>query len=922
MALALAGCPTSDQKVSPAIAEAAAHRVAFDGCVVVRLGPTCEVTDGQPVYLWMPAVRGLRVAVRINNVDVQTRPQEVQGGWRYRLDLGVDARSVSVRFGGFGPAFVLRVQPHRRHPTLTAVRALFPAQPDEILRRLDASAPDFNPVDRARATALRARVALSRGDHTQAIVLLERAATQAEQLGLVSEVVRQHLARAHTLIVSMFRFDEAQDALDAATAIAADQAPGSHVRIGYYRGLLAYNTGDLRGALRALTTAEHAAERLGVDAYRHAVQQPLAEVLQSLGRTEEAVDRLQASVDRDGPTLRPCARAILLSNLGWMMLLKDRGVSPPPRSVGRTASADRPLREALALFSTECPRPRSAAAVLANLAWLALADGHPAHASRWVAQSKARASEPDVHLVATWTELAGHIAEAKGDLPEALAHYRRLATIAAASPDTQFRAASAQGRVGMALVARGVTSAAKTAETAYRRAEALLDRQSLRVPLGAGRVSFLGDRSQSARALVELLVEQRRPRDAFDAAQRSLARVVSSLDRGWLLSRLDVPARSRWRRALGQYRKAKDTLDRKAAQDWRLPAAEFAQVSRQRAAERAELDAQLEAALSVAVPPPPLAVDKETLVLLYHPTRRGWAAFAANINGIEAVNIGPIAPDSSPAELTERLLKPFEHRIEQAPRLRILTDDVLSGIDFHALQWRNEQPLIDRKVVVYGLGRVSSTRSPRPRTAMIVADPLGNLPAARREAAAVERALRPSGHAMTRLTGNAATTVRVRQQLAEHRLFHYAGHGWLAGPDGWQSALQLANGPLTVGDILALPAVPRSVVLSGCHTAGATTARAQTLGVAQAFVAAGAEVAIAARRPVRDELARAMSVALYRHAAMDSESGENPAAPDDATDWADWADWVDWAEALRKAQLDIRRADPASDWAAFRALVP
>jgi CHAT domain-containing protein len=90
------------------------------------------------------------------------------------------------------------------------------------------------------------------------------------------------------------------------------------------------------------------------------------------------------------------------------------------------------------------------------------------------------------------------------------------------------------------------------------------------------------------------------------------------------------------------------------------------------------------------------------------------------------------------------------------------------------------------------------------------------------------------------------------------------------------------------------------VVLSGCDTARSSTdAAAESVGLAQAFVAAGAATAIAAARPVDDDDTARLMALLHENLAH-----------------------LDPAEALRSAQLSLRAERPQADWAAFRVIVP
>jgi CHAT domain-containing protein len=151
------------------------------------------------------------------------------------------------------------------------------------------------------------------------------------------------------------------------------------------------------------------------------------------------------------------------------------------------------------------------------------------------------------------------------------------------------------------------------------------------------------------------------------------------------------------------------------------------------------------------------------------------------------------------------------------------------------------------------------------------------------------------------LGGEQAGGDAVRRGLSEGDLFHYAGHAAFVGSGGWDSALPLAGGWLTVGDVLALPKVPRWVFLSGCETGrSGRQAPQEGIGLANAFAAAGSSRVIAAVRPVADATARALVESFYR----------------------EWSGSTAPSLALQRAQLVLRRDHPEADWSAFRVIEP
>jgi CHAT domain-containing protein len=233
--------------------------------------------------------------------------------------------------------------------------------------------------------------------------------------------------------------------------------------------------------------------------------------------------------------------------------------------------------------------------------------------------------------------------------------------------------------------------------------------------------------------------------------------------------------------------------------------------------------------------------------------------------------------------------------------LHVVTSGSLDDIDVHALAFQGA-PLIEHAPVAYAL-YVDTPAHPQPTTAnaparaLLVADPRGDLPGARIEAANLQLSL-PSAAV---LLGGHATRAQVLVQLARSELFHYAGHGRADLEDGLEHSLSLAAGTsLTAADILALPRVPRQIVLSACDTAHIDASAGLDLNTAQAFLLAGAQAVAAASRRIPDALGSAFAQQLYRR------HPESPAS----------------AVAVRDAVLNLRAAQPGADWAAFRALVP
>jgi len=272
---------------------------------------------------------------------------------------------------------------------------------------------------------------------------------------------------------------------------------------------------------------------------------------------------------------------------------------------------------------------------------------------------------------------------------------------------------------------------------------------------------------------------------------------------------------------------------------------------------------------------------------------------------VVAKKLGGLSSELSQDELANKILKPFTIQINRNKQVKILTIGFLEKVDFHALPWKNDI-LFSHKNVVYGLDmpvnftevKQPSKDSDKKGRALIVADPRGDLPSARDEAVLVKQILNRNAHwNIESLVGKDVSYGNLRNELEMCDLFHYAGHAHFKGQLGWDSSLRLySHNEFRLGDIIALKSVPKTVVLLGCETAR-TNKVFSGLGLAQAFVIAGAKKSIAAVRPLKDRLATDIALQLY-------EKIENGAI------------------GIREVLLEIKAKHPNSDWASVREIVP
>jgi CHAT domain-containing protein len=104
---------------------------------------------------------------------------------------------------------------------------------------------------------------------------------------------------------------------------------------------------------------------------------------------------------------------------------------------------------------------------------------------------------------------------------------------------------------------------------------------------------------------------------------------------------------------------------------------------------------------------------------------------------------------------------------------------------------------------------------------------------------------------------------------------HIASHGTFRADNPLFSALQLADGPLTVYDLERLRRAPRDMVLSACD-GGLSAVRPgdELMGFTGALLALGTSALIASVVPVPDEPAQRLMLALHERLA----AGDEPAA--------------------------------------------
>jgi hypothetical protein len=480
----------------------------------------------------------------------------------------------------------------------------------------------------------------------------------------------------------------------------------------------------------------------------------------------------------------------------------------------------------------------------------------------------------------------------------------RMAT-ASSSPEGRLQASLGLAKARIALRQRAA------AIEALAEADDWIDTQIWRIPAHEGRDTFLGQREEATRLYLQLLLTDGQWQRAFVLVRRARSRLLQRLSIRDRLAQLNPKERKEWDDLLSQFWTLRNAIDSQAAQEWNLSVDErrHAQDDQNRELARAHdaLDRVLasigDPGLGSLSPPKPGEV-----ILAYHPlSEEQWAGFAATVRGIEVATF-ELPPETfqNQESLAQKLLGPFRSALKASMRVRVLPYGRLRAVDFHALPVDGKL-LLERHLVIYSLDlrvRPASTPIGGLPVALLVSDPGGNLLGAREEADTVARAVGAWGSdwSLKRLDGLKAEAGPVRTELPTASFFHYAGHGTFAGFGGWDSSLPLANNSrLALGDLLTLSRVPRWVVLSACD-AGHSSEQApgEGIGLANAFLLAGAQTVVASTRLVKDDTARDLLSELYQH----------------------WRPGEDLARQLQRAQLACLRQNPKADCTSFRLLEP
>lgn len=270
------------------------------------------------------------------------------------------------------------------------------------------------------------------------------------------------------------------------------------------------------------------------------------------------------------------------------------------------------------------------------------------------------------------------------------------------------------------------------------------------------------------------------------------------------------------------------------------------------------------------------------------------------------------------AELHELLVEPALDLLPEDPLSPVVlaAHGPLFDVPFAALLDGQGRALVGRHTLLVTPSLAVFSVPPSTGTAggaLVVGDPLGDLPGAREEAVQVARRL--GGDA---LLGGDATGETVRARLAGALWIHVASHGTRGGPTtdpAMTGALQLApaggdDDHLTAQEIAENPYLaPNLAVLSACDSGLGHVTAEGVLGLSRSFLAVGAAAVVVSLWRIPDASTGRLMDDFYR--LLGATAGRPLPVVSS----------IDVARALRSAMLAaIERGEERSAWAAFQVV--
>ena len=873
--------------------------VEFSGCESVTAGPVCHYRPNQGLTLWTSGPKRPTVYIDGSVIKVQLEPFE--RGYKIKIIVPAAAKQLEVKFPS-GGSWVLPVEPARLPARLQRAEILRRnGNKGEALRIVEPYLSDPDVEISTWALGRAARIHRSQGHLQQAIRNLYGAIEIDRQHGFVSAEYHDRFALTYTLTKQVRDFAAANRALNGLDNIRTHFSVGEAARF-YYRGLLFKESGNLAAAIGPLREAERRADRIDLRGLNQDARLAGIGVLQQLGRFEESLIILE-KLDMNRIASAPvCPRAQLLNDVAWFRFYAETSLFTAPDLSKARALAERALEAA-----RQCREPRRTAFTLSTLAWILLEMGNVDEADRLNQELGSLVQDYDIRNYAT--NLRAHVLLKTGRVDEALTLFSTLQNSADLSFRPRLALSSAWGTARCFVALNQL----EKANRAYEDARKVLEEQASLIPLGVGRWAFLGHYHQIAAEQLDILLQLARPKQVIEVARLSRTSGLRFLERASRIAQLDTRERRRWNALVSRYQAQRDRRDALASKTTSGRARDVGRyLSELRRAEK-ERDRLVREALAVlgGQPKTPLTtvhnLPAGTLVIGYHRLPRGWLAFAVMGELTRTARLPELHLDTMDTrQLASELLSPFRKMINDAGRMILLPAGKLSRLSIHALPFDGTKPLLAQMPVSYSLDLTpvpTSAESDEKAVVVLASQPQRKLPMAKQEALYVTEQVRAGGNHADLVYAEKSDREDIEALLTSKNTtyLHYVGHAdYSKAEDGSKSGLDIkTNYRLEAQDILMFRRVPRRLFLSGCKTASTWSITSVGLGVATAFLLAGAEDVVAASDDVTDQLAYAFSKQVLARGTFPSNA--------------------DPSVAVRKAQLELY-ARQTPGWHKYRVM--
>ncbi|MGB7202896.1 MAG: CHAT domain-containing protein [Pyrinomonadaceae bacterium] len=253
------------------------------------------------------------------------------------------------------------------------------------------------------------------------------------------------------------------------------------------------------------------------------------------------------------------------------------------------------------------------------------------------------------------------------------------------------------------------------------------------------------------------------------------------------------------------------------------------------------------------------------------------------------------------AELHEKVFAPLEKHV-RGDRLLVVPAGPVNYVPFSAL-FNGEEYLVERFEIRHAPSaaiwqQLAKQRRRKMQTSLLVGFADERIPLVENEIKLISKVLPDA----KRLNGKAATFAAFSAHAGNYDLLHIACHGQFRPDNPMFSSLHLADGWVTVRDLVANEIGAELVTLSACETGiSKIFAGEEILGLARGFLSAGARSLIVSLWAVNDTAATKMMPQFYKQIS----AGDTTAA------------------ALRNIQLEmIARETHPSLWAPFFYIGP